>query len=115
MSDMEWDAGEEELGNWTLNYVPPDGGRYTGTLVVTNQRLLFDAQFDTSPEGALAELYITHGSHGYISIPKKSISNVNVQSSFFKKKVVVTVGENQAHTFDYGILSVKGIADAIQG
>jgi len=40
---------------------------------------------------------------------------VDVQSSFFKKKVVVTVGDGQAHTFDYGMLSVKGIAAAIQG
>ncbi|MBR57511.1 MAG: hypothetical protein CMH54_05555 [Myxococcales bacterium] len=116
MSDIEMATGEETLGEWTLNYVPPVGGRYTGKLQVTNHRLLFDAQFDTSVSGTLGELLVTGGGpHGYLSIPRSAISRVDVKTSFFKKKVVVMVGEQQAHTFDYGMLSVKKIAAAIQG
>ena len=116
MGNIEMAAGEETLGQWTLNYVPPAGGRYTGKLQVTNQRLLFDAQFDTSLSGTLGELLVSGGgTEGYLSIPRSAISRVDVKTSFFKKKVVVFVGEEQAHTFDYGMLSVKKLAEAIQG
>ena len=114
MSDFQLESGEQELGDWTINYLPPDGGRYTGKLVVTNQRLLFDAKFDTSVTGALKELIIISGSHGYLSIPKASIQNVEVKSGFFKKKVIVTLQDGKPHTFDYGMLSVKKVAAAIE-
>ena len=114
MSNIELESGESKLGSWTLNYKPPGGGRYTGKLVVTNARVLFDAQFDTSMTGAFKELLIMSGSHGYLSIPKSSIQSTDVKSSFFKKTVTVTLGDNTAHTFDYGMLSVKKVAAAIQ-
>lgn len=115
MSDIKMQNSEEALGNWTLNYNPPDGGRYTGKLVVTNQRVLFDATFDTSLSGTLGELFVTEGSHGYLSIPKDAIKGVAVKSSFFKKKVILNIGEGEQHTFDYGMMSVKKIAEAIKG
>ncbi len=114
MSDFQLESAEQELGSWTLNYLPPNGGRYTGKLMVTNQRLLFDAKFDTSATGALGELLIHTGSHGYLSIPKASIQNADVKSSFFKKKVIVTLQDGTSHTFDYGMLSVKKLAAAIE-
>lgn len=114
MSQFEMQNGEQEIGGWTLNYVPPDGGRYTGKLVVTNQRLLFDAKFDTSMSGALKELIVVSGSHGYLSIPKSAIQDVAVKSGFFKKKVTVTLQDGKQHVFDYGMMSVKKIAAAIQ-
>ena len=114
MSNYEMQPGENELGNWTLNYVPPDGGRYLGKLVVTSARLLFDAQFDTSLTGALKELMIVSGSHGYISIPKSAIQSVAVKSGFFKKKVTISLANGQEHVFDYGMMSVKKIAAAIE-
>ena len=114
MSEFQLEDGEQKLGNWTLNYVPPEGGRYTGKLVVTDRRLLFDASFDTSVSGALKELIITNGSHGYLSIPKSSIQSVDVKSGFFKKKVTVTLQDGKPHVFDYGMLSVAKVAAAIQ-
>ena len=42
--------------------------------------------------GVLGELFITAGSHGYLSIPKQKIDKTEVKSGFFKKKVIVTVG-----------------------
>ena len=114
MSQFELQDGESEIDSWTINYIPPDGGRYTGKLLVTNQRLLYDAMFDTSLTGALKELIIFHGSHGYLSIPKAEIQGIEVKSSFFKKKVIVTLQGGQQHTFDYGMLSVKKLAAAIE-
>ena len=111
---FELAPGEQELGSWTLNYVPPEGGRYTGKLTVTDRRLLFDARFDTSLSGTLRELVIVAGSHGYVAIEKSAIRNVEVKSGMLKKKVIVTLEDGREHTFDYGMLSVAKIAAAIE-
>ena len=66
--------GEVEIDTWTLLYVPPGGGKYNGKLTVTNRRLLYDAKFDVSVKGMLAEaLFIKWGSEGYLEIDKGSI------------------------------------------
>ncbi len=111
---IELESGEHELGDWTLNYVPPTGGRYTGKLTVTDKRLLFDAKFDTSLTGTLRELLVVGGSYGYLSIPKERVRSVDVKSSLLKKKVEVTLDDDSVHTFDYGMLSVAKIAEAIE-
>jgi hypothetical protein len=113
MAQIEMLPDEKEIGHWTLNYIPASGGRYTGPLTVTNQRLLFDAQFNTSAPGALRELMVFKGTWGYIAIPKSRIRKVDVSSSMLKKKVVVTLENGETHTFDYGMLSVQKIAEAI--
>lgn len=106
--------GERELGSWTLNYLPPGGGRYTGKLVVTDRRLLFDAQFDTSVGGVLRQLIVFEGSQGYLEIPKASIASVAVRSGLLSKRVIVTLADGTEHAFDYGMLSVKKVAEAIE-
>ena len=59
--------GEVEIDTWSLLYVPPGGGKYNGKLTVTNRRLLYDAKFDVSVKGMLAEaLTIKWGSEGYL-------------------------------------------------
>jgi len=114
MSHFQLLPNETELGKWTLNYLPPGGGRYTGPLVVTNQRLIFDAKFDTSVAGALRELLIIEGSQGIVSIPKSRVKGVEVSKSFAKKQVKVTLDNGDLHTFDYGMLRVDKIAEAIK-
>jgi hypothetical protein len=113
MAQFEMLPDEKEIGHWTLNYIPASGGRFTGPLTVTNQRLLFDAQFNTSVTGTLRELMVFKGTWGYIAIPKSRVHKVDVVSSMLKKKVVVTLDNGEAHTFDYGMLSVQKIAEAI--
>ena len=106
--------GERELGSWTLNYLPPGGGRYTGKLVVTDRRRPFEACFDTSLAGTLKELFIVEGSGGYLEISKAAVRSVDVKSGMLSRRVVVTAADGGAHTFDYGMLSVKKIAEAIE-
>ncbi|MHB0915852.1 MAG: hypothetical protein ACYC5A_05280 [Thermoleophilia bacterium] len=114
MTDFQLDPGEEELGSWTLNYLPPGGGRYTGKLVVTGQRLLFDAKFDTSLGGVIDQLMKHYGQHGYLSIPKTDIKAVSRKSSMLKKRVTVTLIDGTEHVFDYGMLSIDKLAAAIE-
>jgi len=113
MGKIDLLPGEVELGAWTLNFLPHGGGRFTGPLTVTNQRLLFDAKFDTSFSGAFRELIVYKGSWGYVAIPKNRIKSVEVRSRLLNKKVVVTLDDGSVHTFDYGMLGVQKIADAI--
>jgi hypothetical protein len=54
---------------------------------------LFDARFDTSLVGALKELIILEGSHGYLAIPKSSIRSVEVRSGMLGKRVMVTLAD----------------------
>lgn len=115
MSRFEMHAGEKELGTWTLNYTPPGGGRYTGPLTVTDQRLVFKAAFETSTAGALRELVIYRDTHGYLVIPKTRIKNVARKSSLLKKQVLVALDNSEVHTFDTGMLSAEKLAAAIMG
>ena len=112
MAGPELQEGERELGDWTLNYVPPGGGRYTGKLTVTDRRLIFDAKFDTSAAGTLRELFVGSGEGGYVSIPKSAITATDVKGSL-KKKIVVRLEDGGEHTFDYGVLPVKNVVAAI--
>lgn len=114
MMNVELQPGEVELGKWTLNLCPHGGGRYTGPLTVTNQRILFLSKFDTSLSGAIAELVVYKGDYGYVSIPKDQIQKVDLVSGFLKKKVAITLMNGAVHTLDYGMLNVEKIAEAIR-
>ncbi|MHB8054640.1 MAG: hypothetical protein ACYDH3_05285 [Candidatus Aminicenantales bacterium] len=114
MSEIEFQPGEVELGKWTLNFAPQGGGRYTGTLTVTNQRVLFLAKFATSLGGAIGELIVYKGDYGFLSIPKDRIQKVDVVGGFLKKRVEITLTDGSIHTLDYGLLNVQNIAEAIR-
>ena len=70
-----------------VNFLPHGGGRYTGSLTVTNKKLYYDAKFDTSVGGVLKELLVVKGSSGYLCIPKDQITEIKEKSSFFNKKI----------------------------
>ncbi|MEO6777268.1 MAG: hypothetical protein ABI467_30350 [Kofleriaceae bacterium] len=109
------DPGEVAIDTWTVLYSPPSGGKYNGKLRVTNQRLLYDAQFDVSAAGLLAEtVFVKWGSEGLVIIPKARITKADVQKSFFAKKVVLTLDDGSLHTFNYGMLNIDPVVAAIQ-
>jgi putative transposon-encoded protein len=109
------EPGEAKIDTWTLLYQPPKGGKYNGKLLVTNRRLIYDAQFDMSIAGFIEEaLFIKFGSEGVLVIPKDRIAKVDVQKSFLAKKVLLTLDDGQVHTFNYGMLNIDPVAQAIQ-
>ena len=116
MSEFKLDEGESIIDKWTILYVSPKGGNFNGKLTVTNKRLLYDAQFDISMDGLLEEaLFHKFGSEAYIVIPKDKIKDVAVKKSFFKKKIILTLDNGQEHIFDYGMLNIDKVAEAISG
>jgi len=107
--------GEVAIDTWSLLYVPPGGGKYNGKLMVTNRRLLYDAKFDVSVKGMLAEvLTIKWGSEGYLEIDKSSIQGVEVQKKLLSKKCILTLTDGSKHTFDYGAMKIDKTVAAIE-
>lgn len=112
---IEMNPNETIINTWTILYESPLGGKYNGKLTVTNHRLLYDAKFDVSTKGMIEEaLFIKWGSEDFVVIPKNRIKNVEVSKSFFAKKVILTLDNNSRHIFNYGMLNVDPVADAIK-
>lgn len=115
LDKVQLEPDEKKIDTWTLLYVPPKGGKYNGYLMVTNQRLLYDAKFDVSAKGLIEEaLFVKWGSETFVAIPKSRIKHVEVKKTFFSKKVLVTLDDEALHTFDYGMLNIDPVAAAIQ-
>ena len=112
---IEMQPNEAKIDTWTILYIPPNGGKYNGKLTITNKRLLYDAKFDVSAKGLLSEaLFIKWGSEGFLEINKTDIKDVQVEKSFLAKKAVVTLTDGSKHTFNYGVLNVDKVAEAIR-
>ncbi|MBL0268930.1 MAG: hypothetical protein IPP99_09775 [Chitinophagaceae bacterium] len=107
--------GEQKIDTWTILYQPPKGGKFNGKLLVTSQRLLYDAKFDYSAKGILEEFaFIKWGSEGFLEINKADIQAVEVEKSFLAKKCIVILKDGSRHTFNYGAMNIDKCAAAIQ-
>lgn len=107
-------ADEQIIDTWTILYTPPGGGKYNGKLTVTNKRLLYDAKYDVSAKGLLSEaLFVKWGSEGYLEINKSDIKDVKAEKSFLAKKAIVSLSDGSQHTFNYGMLNIDKVVDAI--
>ena len=105
---------EQIIDTWTLLYSPPGGGKYNGKLTITNKRLLYDAKYDVSAKGLLAEaMFIKWGSEGYLEINKSDITDVQVEKSFLAKKAILILSDGSKHTFNYGALNIDKVVAAI--
>ena len=109
------EENENLIDKWTILYKPHGGGSYNGVLYVTNKRLIYDAKFDMSIKGLINEtLFYKTGSQAYVAILKSEIANIELKTSFFKKQVILTLNNQEKHIFDYGMLSVTKVAEAIK-
>jgi len=105
---------EQVIDTWTLIYTPPGGGKYNGKLTVTNKRLLYDAKYDISARGLLSEaMFAKWGSEGYLEISKSDISSLKAEKSFLAKKALVGLSDGSVHTFNYGVLNIDKVIEAI--
>jgi hypothetical protein len=126
--------GERLIDSWTLHCRPAskNAGKFLGVLSVTDKHLYFDAKFDSSLFGmtkqALVSGIVAAGhpllvspeiiesweEKGFIQIAKKDIKDVQEERSFLKKKVTVVLNDDTEYVFDYGMLSVKKLVEAIK-
>ena len=124
--------GEDIIGTWTLNCIAFDGNRSLGKLFITKDNLYFESQFDSSLSGLVKNIVVTaiasegHAllvgpeiakqweEMGYLKIAKKDISRIEEKSSFFKKTVILYFSDDSRVIFDYGMLGVKKLLEAIK-
>jgi len=107
--------GEVEIDTWSLLYIPPAGGKFNGKLTVTNQRLLYDAKYDATITGTLANALVARwGSEGYLQIEKKDIRSIAVQKKLLSKKCILTLNDGSLHIFDYGAMNIDKTVAAIE-
>lgn len=106
---------ETKIDTWTLFYLPPQGGKYNGKLTVTNQRILYDAKFDASFKGMVAEaVFVKWGSEGYLEIDKKDIDRIDVVKKLLSKRCTLTLSDGSQHAFDYGAMNIDKVVAAIE-
>ena len=104
-----YDQDENLIDEWTLNYLPSEGGRYTGKLAITDKNMYFFAQFSIEFTGNAVQ-----SAEGGIKISKENIQSVESKKSMFIfQRVHVTLSDESVHVFDRGVMSTKPIIDAI--
>jgi hypothetical protein len=115
MAELNLETGEKKIDTWTVFYIDPKGNRYNGKLTVTDKRLLYDAKFEASFFGMVEEpLIYKKDSESYLIIPKNRIMKLETKKSFIKKQIFITLDNGQVHTFDYGMLNIDKIVEAIE-
>lgn len=120
----------QELGEWTINYLPEEGGRYTGKLTVTDEKLLFASLYESSNKTIVKAIFLDVGSfaaagghnvyrysnddEARVDLPAAEIARVEATKKGLMKRAVVTMNGGQQFVFDYGMLSVKKLVETIQ-
>lgn len=115
---------------WTINYEPQEGGRLTGKLTVDAENLKFVALYDSSNAagfkliaGIVGGVVASGGHLAYIrnndadlelTLPKNEIAATTTQKKMLAKRVIVTMTDGNKFVFNYGMLSVDKLADAIR-
>jgi hypothetical protein len=113
--DIDLRPDEIEIGQWAIGYRPEHGDRFNGTLLVTTERLLYEATYDTNRNvAAIAEVCRAWGNDGLLRIERHRIIDVQVDPKVLSKRCTVIVDDGSAHVFDYGALNVDAVADAIR-
>jgi len=120
----------DALGTWTVNYLPDEGGRYTGSLAVETDRLYFETLYESSNKTIVKAIFLdtatfaAAGGHtvyrysnddsAVVDLPSGEIAGVEAAKKGMTKRAVVTVTDGERFVFDYGMLSVKKLVAAIQ-
>jgi hypothetical protein len=111
MSTIKLNENEKTIDSWTLNYIPSFGGRYVGNLIITDKSVYFEADF--SVELACNAVKSVEGG---ISFSREDIKSIKAVKKFWIfQRVEIELNDGTTHTFDRGVMSVRGIIDALGG
>lgn len=120
----------QELGEWTVNYLPDEGGRYTGTLTVSDEKATFVSLYESSNKTIVKAIFLDVGSfaaagghnvyrysnddEARVELPVGDISAVKANKKGLMKQAVVTMRGGEEFVFDYGMLSVKKLVATLE-
>ena len=119
-----------QLGEWTVNYLPEEGGRYTGKLTVTDEKATFVSLYESSNKTIVKAIFLDVGSfaaagghnvyrysnddEARVELPVGEISAVKANKKGLMKQAVVTMQGGEEFVFDYGMLSVKKLVATLE-
>ena len=120
----------EELGAWILNYLPEEGGRYTGTLSVSDEMVAFASLYESSNATIVKAIFADvgafaasggHSVYRYsndkearVDLPVSEIASVEAAKKGLMHRAVISMYSGEAFVFDYGMLSVKKLMAVIE-
>lgn len=120
----------QELGDWTVNYLPEEGGRYTGTLTVTDEQVTFVSLYESSNRTIVKAIFLDVGSYAAagghtvyrysnddearVELPVGDLAAVQAKKKGLMKQAVVTMRGGEEFVFDYGMLSVKKLVATLE-
>ncbi|NOX23436.1 MAG: hypothetical protein GXP36_10140 [Actinobacteria bacterium] len=119
--------GEDQ--EWTINYLPDEGGRYTGKLRVSGDQVAFRSLYESSNATVVKAIFLdvttfaAAGGHtvyrysndqeAVVELPTADIASVAATKKGLMKRAVITMKNDEVFTFDYGMLSVKSLVAKI--
>ena len=119
-----------ELGSWLINYIPAEGGRFTGQLVVDSEKVRFVSLYESSNKTIVKEIFVdvaafaASGGHfiyrysndreAIVELPVAEIASVRAEKKGLMKRAVVTMQGGEEFIFDYGLLSVRKLVEAME-
>ena len=120
----------QELGEWTVNYLPEEGGRYTGKLTVKDENVVFVSLYESSNKTIVKAIFLDvssfaaaggHNVYRYssddearVELPVAEIAGVKADKKGLMKQAVVEMQGGEEFVFDYGMLSVKKLVATIE-
>lgn len=114
MSNIILQAGETIIDTWSIFYTLPGGKKFNGKLTVTNLRLVYRTLYDSAYNPASKHVAFNKEDKDIIyTISKSDIARVDMQKSFLAKKVIITLTDDTKHEFNYGVLSIDKLVEAI--
>ena len=124
-------SGGSVANEWTINYLPSDGGRLTGKLTVATEDVRFTALYDSSNSeiikgiaGSLGAFAASGGHVAYIHdtatefeivLPRIEITSAVQAKKGMMKRAIVTMADGSEFVFDYGMLSTRKLVAVING
>ena len=114
---------------WTINYLPEDGGRITGKLKLTDTDLEYTGLYDSSNKevikgiaGSLGAFAVSGGHAMYFhdtdtdfgfTLPRADVDHADLNKKGLMKQAVVHMKDGSSFVFDYGMLNPKKLIAAI--
>ncbi len=114
---------------WTINYLPAEGGRITGKLKLTDTDLKYSGLYDSSNKevikgiaGSLGTFAVSAGHASYFhdtgtdfgfTLPRADVNHAELKKKGLMKQAVVHMNDESIFVFDYGMLNPKKLIAAI--
>ncbi len=120
----------QKMGKWAINYIPEEGGRYTGKLTVADEKLQFVSLYESSNKTIVKAIFVDVGTFAAagghtvyrystddevrIDLPTEEIARVEAVKKGMMNRAVITMKGGEEFIFDSGLMSTKKLVAAIE-